>query len=508
MRTRGHLLRNTLLLIAALVLVNLIGQRFNFRWDVTTDQRYSLSPSTVKLLQSLPEAVTVSAYFTEKMPPDLAIARQDFKELLVEYAAVSKGKVVFEFTDPNQADSLEAKAQQAGVQPLMAQTREKDKAESMRVYMGCTVRMGDRTSSVPVIQQGSALEWILSSAIKEVSIAEKPVLGLVQGHGEPPIEALNQLVQGLSVMYSVTRMAIYDTVPINDRFSALLIVDPQDTFPAVQLQRIHEYLARGKGVVIAYSAVRSDLGSTTPVAEMRYTGLETWLEQHGVRIEQRIITDQRCNQVQVMQQMGNFQLPVQIAFPYFPVISSFADHPISSGLDAVVFQFCSPLLPAGDSTKHFSPLLFTSNKSNALPAPQMFDVSRQWSEVDFTLGPQVVGAEVESTFGGTAPAHLVIFSNGGFCVNGTGQPPMQLHEGNIDLMVNAVDRVTGSNDLLGLRGKEVNYRPIQELSDTMRSGLKTMNLLLPVITALLYGLGRRAWRRAQRIRRMAPDHVR
>ena len=85
---------------------------------------------------------------------------------------------------------------------------------------------------------------------------------------------------------------------------------------------------------------------------------------------------------------------------------------------------------------------------------------------------------------------------------------MQLHEGNIDLMVNAVDRVTGSNDLLGLRGKEVNYRPIQELSDTMRSGLKTMNLLLPVITALLYGLGRRAWRRAQRIRRMAPDHVR
>ncbi|MBL7986276.1 MAG: GldG family protein, partial [Flavobacteriales bacterium] len=229
MRTRAQMLRNAILLVVALVLINLIGQRYAFRLDLTSDKRYSLSPATLKLLKALPEAVTVSAFFTERMPPDLAIARQDFKEMLVEYAARSNGRLVFEFIDPNAADSLEAKAQQAGIQPMMAQTREKDKAESMRVYMGCTVRMGDRKSTVPVIQQGSALEWVLSSTIKEVSLADKPVIGLVQGHGEPPPEALNQLIQGLSVMYEVSRMAIYDTVAINDRFDALMMIDPQDT---------------------------------------------------------------------------------------------------------------------------------------------------------------------------------------------------------------------------------------------------------------------------------------
>lgn len=508
MRTRSQFVRNTILLIAALVLVNLIGQRFKFRLDLTADKRYSLSPATIKLLQDLPEAVTVSAYFTEKMPPDLAIARQDFKDLLVEYAARSNGNLVFEFIDPNSADSLETKAQQEGIQPLLATTREKDKAENLQVYMGCTVRMGDRKTAIPAIQQGSALEWTVSSAIKEVSILEKPAVGIVQGHGEASIQALNQLVQSLSVMYSVQPTAIYDSVPIHERFQALVIVGPTDSMRPMQLDRLHDFLARGKGVVIAYDAVRSDLGST-PVAEMRYTGLEPWLEKHGMRIEPAIVVDQRCNQVQVMQQMGNFTMPVPLAFHYFPILNGFADHPVSQGLDVVVFQFCSPIVSTvTDSALRFTPVLFTSERSGTLPSPQFIDLRKQWTEADFPLGPQTVGAEVAGRFGNGPEGHLILFTNGGFCVSGSQERPVQLPAGNLNLMVNAVDRATGQNELLGLRGKEVNYRPIDELSDGERAGLKWMNLLLPVLVAVIYGVGRRAWRRAQRRQRMAPDHVR
>ncbi len=508
MRTRGQLIRNTVLLISALLLVNLIAQRFKFRLDLTADKRYSLSPATIKLLKELPEAVTVSAYFTEKMPPDLAIARQDFKDLLVEYASRSNGNLVFEFIDPNSADSLMLKDQQEGIQPLMATTREKDKQENLQVYMGCTVRMGERKATVPAIQQGSALEWVVSSAIKEVSILEKPVVGLMQGHGEPSLQELNQLIQSLSVMYSVQPMAIYDSLPIHERFQAVVIVGPTDSIPPMQLDRLHEYLARGKGVVIAYDPVRSALGST-PVAEMRNSNLNPWLAQHGLGIEPAIIVDQRCNQVQVMQQMGNFSMPVPIAFHYFPVLNGFADHPVSQGLDVVVYQFCSPIISTvQDSALRYTPVLFTSEKSGTVPSPQIIDLRKQWTEADFPRGPQTVGAEVAGPFGGGAEGHLILFTNGGFCVSGTAERPVQLPDGNINLMVNAVDRATGQNDLLGLRGKEVNYRPIDDLSDGTRSGLKWLNLLLPVLLAVLYGIGRRAWRRTQRTRRMAPDHVR
>jgi hypothetical protein len=302
-------------------------------------------------------------------------------------------------------------------------------------------------------------------------------------------------------------MAIYDSVPIHERFQAIVIVGPTDSIPPMQLDRLHEYLARGKGVVIAYDPVRSDLGSS-PVAEVRTTNLAPWLENHGLRIDPSIVVDQRCNQVQVMQQMGNFSMPVPIAFHYFPVLNGFADHPISKGLDVVVYQFCSPIVSAvRDSALRYTPVLFTSEKSGTVPSPQIIDLRKQWTEGDFLQGPQAVGAEVVGRFGNGPEGHLILFTNGGFCVSGTQERPVQLPDGNINLMVNAVDRATGQKDLLGLRGKEVNYRPIDDLSDGTRSGLKWMNLMLPVLLAVVYGIGRRAWRRAQRTRRMAPDHV-
>ena len=93
MKTRSQLIRNSLLLIVAIVLLNLVGQRFKFRADLTGDKRYTLSDATLNMLKGLLEPVTVTAYFTEKMPPELALIRQDFKDLLVEYAARGNGNV-------------------------------------------------------------------------------------------------------------------------------------------------------------------------------------------------------------------------------------------------------------------------------------------------------------------------------------------------------------------------------------------------------------------------------
>ena len=136
------------------------------------------------------------------------------------------------------------------------------------------------------------------------------------------------------------------------------------------------------------------------------------------------------------------------------------------------------------------------------------DIHKQWTDGDFTQGPQTLAVAMERKLGAASRSRYVLFSNGGFCTSGQGQQQQQLPKGNVDLMVNAVDWVTNSNSLLELRGKEVNYRPIDELSDAKRSSLKWMNLLLPMLLAVGYGLIRMQWRSRQRTARMAPDHVR
>lgn len=505
MRTRGSRLRQALLLVVALVLIDLLAQRFRFRFDLTSDDRYTLSPATVDLLRKLPETVTVTAYFTERIPPDLARTRQDLKDMLVEYAARSNGNVAFAFVDPNSADPIAAKARAEGVRPLLAQTREKDKAENLQVYMGAVVHMGDRKAVIPAVPQSTTLEWVLSSAIQRASIAEKPTVGVIQGHHEPPVQALDQLVAELNELYDVEPMAIYDTFPIHERFRTLLLIDPQDSVPPLQLQRLREFMGRGNGLVVAYGAVSTDLGSS-PVADMRRSNVPAWLAELGVRIEPRIVVDAKCGQVQVMQ--NGLPFPVPVDFPYFPLIDHFGTHPVASGVDLAMFQFAAPIGFAGDTSIHYAPLLMTSGKSELLPAPTVIDLRRAWTETDFTQGPQVLGAALEGPFAPPQRSRLVVFSNGNFCTSLVNGQPVQLPQGNVDLLVNAVDWVSHNTGLLELRGKEVTYRPIQELSDARRSSLKWMNLLLPVALVVGYGLLRAQWRRRQRRQRMRPGHVR
>ncbi|MCB9194576.1 MAG: hypothetical protein H6597_08610, partial [Flavobacteriales bacterium] len=172
---------------------------------------------------------------------------------------------------------------------------------------------------------------------------------------------------------------------------------------------------------------------------------------------------------------------------------------------AVVFQFATPIETTGDSTYQVTPLLMTSDKSNALPSPVYVDIQKQWTDADFPMGPQTLGVALEGPFGGGPGAKMVVFSNGNFAVNGQGQD--QVNPDNVNLLVNAVDWVTDRTGLIELRNKGVDYRPLDELSDGQRASLKWLNLLLPVILVIGIGVVRASWRRRQRTKRMTPGHV-
>lgn len=347
------------------------------------------------------------------------------------------------------------------------------------------------------------MEWELSSRIKEVSVQEKPVVGIMQGHGEPSVNAMAQAMQGLSVLYSVEPMAIYDTMPVHGRFRTIAIIDPADTISPMALQRLEEFMARGGGVVIAFSNAAGDL-QRTPLVEQRTTGLDAWLARHGLHAEQDLVTDAQCGQVQVMQQRGFFNLQTAMAFPYFPLVTRFGEHPVASGLEAVVLQFARSFSVVGDSTYRYTPLLTTSDRTGSVALPHEIDLQRQWSDADFTQPPRHLAFAIEGPFGNGPGARLVVIGSGNFAVGAEGG---QLNPDNVNLLVNAVDWVSDQTGLIDLRGKGVNYRPIEELSEAERSTLKWSNLLLPILLVIAGGVLRMQWRRRQRKARTAPGHV-
>jgi gliding-associated putative ABC transporter substrate-binding component GldG len=492
----------TILLVVAIVLVvNLISQDFFIRLDFTQGKQYTLSRATKDILRNLTEPVTIKAYYSENLPPDIAKGKKDIKELLIEYNNISKGNLVYEFINPNKDEASERDATQAGVQPVMINVREKDQVKQQKAYMGFVVSIGDRKEVVPFLKPGGALEYTLTTAIKKVSIAEKPSVGLLQGHGEPGIGDITQVYSELSVLYRVEPLTLSETSKIPDRIKTIIILRPQDSIPARNFAQLDNFLANGGRMVIAINRIKADLqngyGSTIN------TGLESWLKRKGIIVDDNVVVDARCASVQVQQQQGAFRFVSNMQFPYIPIVSKFAKHPISSGLEAVVMQFPSSIEFTGDSNVNYIPIAFSSDKTGTEKAPIYFNVQRQWTQNDFPKKNVVLGAIID----GKTIGKMVVFGSGDFAINGSGEKNQQLQPDNVNLLVNSVDWLSDDTGLISLRTKGITSRPLDEKSDGTKAFLKWLNFLLPIVLILSYGFVRSQINRNKRIKRMEESYV-
>src|ERR1041384_8174387 len=108
--TKKVTLITILLLTGILLLVNVLSQRFFLRLDLTEGKQYTLSKATRDILKNLKDPVTVTAYFSEDLPPDLQKLKKDFQEMLVEFRNASKSMVDYEFVNPNVNETKEQEA--------------------------------------------------------------------------------------------------------------------------------------------------------------------------------------------------------------------------------------------------------------------------------------------------------------------------------------------------------------------------------------------------------------
>ena len=492
----------TILLIGAiLLLLNIMSKRYFMRFDLTKDKQYTLSEATEDILKNLADPVTISAYFSDDLPAQISKTKNDFKDMLIEYASLSKGMVDYEFINPSASPELEQEVAQEGIQPVNINVREKDQVKQQKAYLGAVIRMGDQKEIIPLVQPGLAMEYTLSTLIKKISVIDKPSVGLVQGHGEPTLQELSQAYQSLSILYHVENLDLNTEETIPTRFKAIAMVGPKDSIPSAHFVKLDNYLSQGGKIFIAMDAVQGDFqtGQGTPLT----TGLETWLKAKGLLVDPSFVVDNRCGSVQVAQKIGPMTIPTQIKFPYFPLISKFPDHPITDGLERVALQFASPISYVGEGNLSFTPLLTSSERAGTLQTPITFEVQKQWTVADYPMSNIVMAGVLEGNIVGETNSRIVIVTDGEFPVSG--QRGGQSAD-NINLMVNSIDWLSDDTGLIALRTKGVTTRPIEELEDGERAMLKWGNFALPIILLLLYGFFRMQKQRSLRMKRMQESY--
>ena len=477
-------------------MVNVLSRRYFIRWDLTQGNQYTLSSASKDILRNLEDPVTVKAYFSKDLPPHIAKTRRDFQDILIEYGNVSRGNIDYEFVNPNEDPVLEEEAVQSGISPVMINVREKDQIKQQKAFLGAVIKLGEQQDVIPFIQPGGAMEYSLTTGIKKLSVSDKPFVGLLQGHGEPGLNEFSQAYQELSILYQVETIDLPTVEQIESRYKTVALIAPADTISVLDLAKLDDYLGRGGNLLIAFDRVKGDLSTSRGYAVE--IGLHSWLGQKGILIDDSFVTDVRCGSVTVQQRTGFMTFNTSVSFPYLPLVNSFTEHPITKGLEQVIFEFASPVRYIGDSTFTFSPLVTSSDKSGTIKAPTFFDVNKEWTDIDFPQSNLVIGAILEGPFSGQNIGRVIVFSDGNFPVSGQrGQNP-----DNISLAVNSIDWLSDDTGLIELRTKGVTSRPIEEMEEGKRAFLKYLNFLLPIGLILIYGFFRSQKNNKIRLRRM------
>jgi len=492
-------LTRILLLAGILLLLNILSRQYFFRIDATKDKQYTLSNATKNILKDIDEPVSITAYFTKDLPAQYAKNYTDLRDLLIEYNTRSAGMLDYEFIDPNETPEAEQEAAQNGISPLLINVREKDEVTQKKAFMGAIVSSGDNRDIINYFPPGGAVEYQLTTSIKKVVSIEKPTVALSQGFGSPGFQQLQMLSQSMQILYNVTSIDLANATPIDPSIKCIAIINPTDSIPSSAFQKLDNYLATGGNIAIAYNSVVGDFQTMQGSAVS--TGISEWLFTKGVSVNSDFVLDASAASVTVQQQQGFFTVNSQVEFPYFPMIKSFEDHPITKGLEQIAFQMVSSIDQNGSNNYNFTPLIKTSNTSGVQNPPVFFDIQKQWRQNDFTDGSQTI-AGIISPSNESTEGNIVVYSDGDFIMGAQsrGQTP-----DNISLFSNTIDWLSDDTGLIDLRTKGVASRPIKEMEEAEITRTKWMNFLLPIALVLILGFVR--YQRNQRIRmkRMAQD---
>lgn len=262
--------------------LNYLARNHAWRFDLTHQRRYSLSPETLAYLHNLPRPVRIVVTLTEDSEnPAVREALNDMRGLLREYAYASESsesaRITVEFLDVYQrrreADQLGI--DQADAIFLLCG----DKRRTVLLSEIYKVEKGDRK----VAFQG---EQAITSAILDVSSPEKKKIYFLAGHGELSPDDVDPN-RGLSSVRDALRQRNFDVDTWNleymrkvpDKASLLVAVAPQGAFRPLEQELLRQYLAANAGRLILLLA-----------PEVTH-GLDNLLADWGVVVDDDIILD-------------------------------------------------------------------------------------------------------------------------------------------------------------------------------------------------------------------------
>jgi ABC-type uncharacterized transport system involved in gliding motility auxiliary subunit len=478
--------------------------------DLTADRLYTISDGTRHIVAELKEPVNLYLFFSEKTATPIPQIRNHgirVRELLQQLVNRSGGKLTLKVIDPQPFSEEEDRATELGVTSVpIGPTGEK-------LYLGlAATNSTDGKEAIPFLdpQLDEQLEYDVAKLLYKLGSAKRPVIGWLSslpmqgdfdmqtGRPRPPWTVYGQLDQ----LYTVRNLEPTLT-GIDADVDELVIVHPKNLPPAA-LYAIDQFAMRGGHVLVFVDPIaQADPAGHDPNNPMarfaadKSSNLQPLLASWGIEFKpDQVVGDLERGLVVSMHE--NDPPSQHIAVIGFDADSLEKD-PITAQLDSINMATAGSLTAAKDSKLKFEPLIHTSNQAGLIPAQrlQMLADPATLRDGFKPVGQLVVAARVSgdatSAYAGGPPAgvqaapnalkasakplNVVVIADTDLLSdymwvqtrNFFGQTVAQPFANNGELVWNAMDNLSGSADLISIRGRATYSRPFDRVDALRRN---------------------------------------
>lgn len=426
--------------IAIIILINIISNYLFHRFDLTAEKRYTLAPSTKKMLKDLDDVVYVKVYLEGEFPAGFKRLRNETREMLNQFRAYTDN-VRYEFINPSassnqdEREALYKQLYEAGLNPTDVKSKNESGVSSQLIFPGAIVSFKGKDLPVQLLNEQVGipsgevlnnsienLEYAFANAIHKLSSDVKPGIGFIRGQSELSDIYINDIANALSEFYSVEPVDINGKLDalttrrhdkndstqyvIVNKYKAIIIAKPDSAFSEKDKFIVDQFLMRGGKILWFIDPVAVSIDSLQhqdqTVAIARDLRLDDLFFNCGLRLNYNLVLDLNALPIPVVTgKVGNQPKTEFFPWYFFPVITPVSSQPIVRNMNAVKFEFVSTIDTLERPGIKKTILMQSSSRTRVIDVPALISLKMLYSEPDpakFNHPQQAVAVLVEGTF--------------------------------------------------------------------------------------------------------------
>lgn len=536
------------ILIIVVILVNLLSH-FNFkRFDLTQDQRYTLSPTTIDILESIEEPIYVDIFLDGKFPGSFKRLQTETRQLLEEMKAINT-KINFQFINPledeENPDAIIEAFFAKGMKPINITLDDKGKQTQEMVFPWAFAYSGDKSTKIPllknmmgasteekVISSVQHLEYAILHAFYTITTEKTKKVAVLKGNGQLGDRYMGDFLMQVRENYFIAPFTLdsvakspQKTLDSLKRYDLAIMAKPNETFTDEEKLVLDQYIMSGgkmlwliDQVSIEMDSLYNDTGSS--LAFPKDLNLNDLFFKYGFRINPSLVKDIMATPISLATgAQGSATQYTQFPWMYSPMIYPELKHPIVNNLDGLKFEFANPIDTLKNSIQK-TVLLQSSNYSTLVGTPvevALNMVSERPEKEEFAGGGRFpVAVLLEGNFSSVFQNRILPFEPQNFIKSSQSNQMIVVSDGDViknqldkngnpmelgfdkwtnqfyankDFLLNAVNHLLDDNGMLEVRNKEVNL-PLLDKDKVYENYtlVGVITLIVPVVILILLGL--------------------